>query len=47
MPTCQAYQCTNKTGIYIDSVSWCFAASTSQKSEANKFSEVFAYDVGE
>ena len=37
MPTCQAYKCTNKAGIYADSVSWCFAAN---------YTEVFAYDGG-
>ena len=28
-------------GIYVDTVDWCFVASTSQKSESNKFIEVF------
>ena len=44
VPTCQVYKCLNKTGIDADSVTWCFAASTSQKSKANKFIEVFDYD---
>ena len=42
MPASQAYNWTNETGIYAHSVSWCFASSTSQKSEYNKFSEAFA-----
>ena len=30
--------------IYADNMYWCSATSTSQKSEVNKFMEVFAND---
>ena len=46
MLTCQACKCTNKTGIYADTISWCFAASKAQKSGANEFIKNFAYDGG-
>ena len=32
--------------INTEKVNKCFAASTSQKSEANKFIEIFVYDNG-